>query len=280
MAITAFDLRLALLAVVAVLSSFGGATAQPAQEARWPVARLSADPNAAEFGYEFRDSVRGRFGDSLELWGGRDLPGYGLAVVPFVELHEPQNSDQLLPSEYWRARIALEQSYGFFSAARRFRIGVAVAHESDHETAHSYSKAGFLTLNDVAIRSSFALRRNEWMVRFGLDAQWFFLSCTDERRSPCAGPTGNSSAGAQLHFSATGPEFGPFAPFVAVSGGFILPHRLVQEELRISGRIGVTATLRGESLVSVFVLGFAGNDLGIVRSNTIETIGIGTSFSR
>lgn len=257
------------------------APAAPTREReRWMPARLSADPNGPCFGFEYRGAVRGRFADTFDLYGGAEQAGYGIAIVPLFELHEPLRSRQVLPSQYWRARLSLEQSYGLFTPTRRVRVALLLNHESDHETAHPYSKPGFLALNDVTVRATFAQRHEHWAFSAGFDVQGLVVSCTEPSR-PCRNFRGDSSVGgqAQLGLALTGLQLWRFSPFATASASGILPHGLVELEGRVSARIGIYAWL-GDSLLSLFMLVWIGDDVGVTRSRSLTAVGAGASFAR
>jgi hypothetical protein len=242
--------------------------------------RLNADPNGAAYGLEYRGAVRGRFSDSFELYGGEQERGYGIALAPMFELHEPRNSHNVLPSQYWRARVSLAQSYGFALKDLRVRIYALLTHESDHETAHAYSKPGFLALNDFALGALVAGRSARWTWYTSADAQLYFLSCSDPSRS-CENFHGDTSLGGQVQLGSALPAFSwlHFSPFAAASVTGIMANGLVHAERRLLGRLGAYAQF-GDSLLSLFVLGSLGNDVGIVRNRTLNVVGGGLSFAR
>jgi hypothetical protein len=257
-------------------STRSAARASPA----WLSTRVNADPNGAAYGFEYRGATRGRFSDAFELYGGTEQPGFSLVITPLFELHEPRRSQNVLPSQYWRARVALELGYAWASAARRFRVAALLAHESDHETAHAYAKPGFVALNDVTLRMQYGERHAGWAWNAGLDAQLYVLSCTRARRL-CENFRGDTSIGGQLQIGValTRPQVWLFAPFTAVSASGIVPHGLVAAERRLLGRLGGYARF-GDSLLALFALASVGNDVGIVRRRTLNVVGAGLSFAR
>lgn len=257
-----------------------GAQGSPPAQLPSVSSALSADPNSYNFGFEYRGAPRGQFADFFSLVGTRHDPGYNLAVTPFVELHEPKHSANVLPSQYWRARLAIAQSFGFRLHQQLLRVHWLLSHESDHETAHEYSKPGFLALNDLALGTSLTAQRGIWSVQSALLASWFFLSCTDPSRS-CNNFEGDSSAGAQLEVTVATPGYvwWRFVPFASAFASGILAHGLVQEESRLSTRLGVYVPLSA-SVLSLFVSGWLGNDVGITRNQELRVIGVGASFAR
>lgn len=254
--------------------------ATAATRAPFASSTLSADPNAYTFGFEYRGSVRAHFSDFFSLVGTRHDPGYNLAVTPFVELHEPKHSSNVLPSQYWRARLAIAQSFGIRLRQHLLRVHWLLSHESDHETAHAYSKPGFLALNDLALGVSFLAQRGIWAVQSALVANWFFLACTEPSRS-CKNFQGDSSAGGQLELTVATPGFvfWRFVPFASVFASGILPHRLVHDERRLSARLGAYVPL-STSVLSLYVSGWAGNDVGITRNQERQVIGVGAAIAR
>lgn len=242
--------------------------------------RLNADPNGAAYGAEYRGAVRGRFSDQFEFYGGEAEPGYSIALAPLFELHEPRKSHNVLPSQYWRARLSLVQGYGWSLRDLRVRVLALLTHESDHETAHAYSRPGFLALNDLSVRAQLAGRSRLLAWYASADAQLYFLSCTRPSRR-CENFHGSSSFGGQLQAGAawTGWNVLGFSPFVAASYSGIVAHGLVRAERRLLARLGFYARWR-DSLVSLFALASVGNDVGVVRNRTLNVVGGGVSFAR
>jgi hypothetical protein len=275
----ALSLALALCAPAPLLHAQAQPSGPP-DAAPWLSTRLNADPDGAAYGFEYRGAVRGRFSDLFELYGAEARAGYGIALAPLFELHEPRHSQNVLPSQYWRARVSLEQGYTWLRATHWVRLAGLLTHESDHETAHKYSRPGFLALNDVAARLQVAGRQASWTWHVGMDARVFVVSCT-VARSLCENFRGDSSFGGQLQgaFAFHGAQLWRFSPFAAASASGILPHGLVAEERRLLGRVGGFARF-GDSLLSLFVLGSLGNDVGITRRRTLNVVGAGLGFAR
>jgi hypothetical protein len=265
-----------LVAVLAWSLRSHAQTPEPA----WLSPRINADPNGSAYGFEYRGAVRGRFSDTFDLYGGGEQPGYGIALTPLFELHEPRHSENVLPSQYWRARVTLEQGYTWVKASRRVRLTALLMHESDHETAHAYSKPGFLALNDVAVRVLYGQRHAGFAWNVALDAEVYVVSCT-KARSVCENFRGDSSFGGQLSgaLGVARLRFWRFVPFAAASATGILPNGLVAAERRLLGRLGAYAQF-GDSSLALFALGSLGNDVGIVRLRTLNVVGAGLSFAR
>jgi hypothetical protein len=242
--------------------------------------RLNADPNGAAYGLEYRGAMRGRFSDAFELYGGEREAGYGITLAPMFELHEPRNSQNILPSQYWRARVSLAQGYGWSFKDLRVRLSGVLTHESDHETAHAYSRPGFLALNDFAVRVLVAGRSSAWAWYTSADAQLYFLSCTQPSRD-CENFHGDNTLGGHVQGGVawTGVQFLRFSPFAAASASGIIANGVVHAERRLLGRVGAYAQF-GNSLLALFILGSLGNDVGIVRDRTLNVVGGGISFAR
>ncbi len=240
----------------------------------------SADPNGAEYSVEYRGAARGRFSDSFALYGGEGRAGYALSLAPLFELHEPRRSQNVLPSQYWRARLSLAQSYGWARNEYLVRAGVLLTHESDHETAHAYSRPGFLALNDLAARVQVTGLHAQWTWYAVADAQLYFLSCTQPSRD-CENFRGDQSFGGQLQAGAAWTRFRlwGFSPFVAASLSGIVAHGVVIQERRLLARLGAYTRLK-DSMLSLFALGSLGSDVGIVRNRTLNVVGVGASFAR
>jgi hypothetical protein len=242
--------------------------------------RLNADPNGVSYGAEYRGAVRARFGDQFDFYGGEAEAGYSIALAPLFELHEPRGSHNVLPSQYWRARLSLVQGYGWLWRDLRVRVAALLSHESDHETAHAYSKPGFLALNDATLRALVAGRTRLLAWYASADAQLYFLSCTRPDRK-CENFHGATSFGGQVQAGLAFPSlrFLRFSPFAAASYTGIVGHADVHAEQRLLARLGAYAQL-GDSLMSLFALGSLGNDVGVVRSRTLNVVGGGVSFAR
>jgi hypothetical protein len=245
-------------------------------------ARVNADPNASLFAFEYLGAVRGRLGDASNAVGHPQGSGYSLTFAPLVELHEPQTSVNVLPSQYWRARISIEQGVTLIHSSRaRTRLALVLTHESDHETAHAYSTPGFLTLNDVGIQATFDGHSHDWAWTAKFDALLYVLSCTEPSRAYCENFRGSSSFGgqAQLGVAWTAARLWKFAPFASTSTSGIVAHGLVYPEYRWLTRAGLYAGL-GTSTLALFATYWLGHDVGIERHNILRVVGVGASFSR
>jgi len=240
---------------------------------------MTADPNAARFGMLFRGAMRAQLGAQLSLLKGENAEGFALGLSPLVELHEPSRSDQVLPSQYWRARVGLTSGYGWSSNEQTYRLMLALEHESDHETAHAYSTPGFLTQNMLAL--GFGGQGTLDAVRWSVSptARLYLLSCT-RARTQCSDFRGDTSVGAQLDVMLDAPtwELGSLVPFVSVSGLVIANHERVRSERHLELHLG-TWWASSALLFQAFTLAYLGNDPGITRGQQLTQVGLGLSLS-
>lgn len=243
------------------------------------VTTVTADPDAARFGLTLRGAMRAQIGAHLSLLEDDDAEGFALWLSPLVELHEPSGSDQVLPSQYWRARVGFNSRYGWRNKEQSYRLLLALEHESDHETAHAYSTPGFLTQNTLALGFSGQGRLGaaRWSVTPTL--RLYLLSCT-RARDQCSDFRGDTSVGAQLDLMLDAPawEFGWFVPFVSVSGLLIAPHERVRSERHMELHLGAWCA-SSALFFQAFALAYLGNDVGITRGQRITQLGLGISLS-
>jgi hypothetical protein len=207
-----------------------------------------------------------------------DSEGFALTIEPFFELAEPRGSPQFLPSQYWRARAVVEASHGFQDGADTHRLFVGIEHESDHETAHPYSSPGIMALNGVALGSRSTLALGGMRFSTFATLRGYVLSCTRDRYD-CENLEGSASVGGQLDMVLSVPalRFMDLEPYVAGSLFGILPNEKIQSEGHGEVRLGFWHMTRS-LLMQVFVTAYAGNDVGITRTESITLVGAGTSF--
>ena len=101
---------------------------------------LSADPNAPNFAFEQRGSVRAKFAILIPVLAP-DTSGSFISLFPLVELHDGRNSDVLpvksLPNEFWRGRFGIEVGWQVrlpIARSPTLRVAVGAEHESDHKS--------------------------------------------------------------------------------------------------------------------------------------------------
>lgn len=100
---------------------------------------ISADPDAPSFRYGWLRGWRGRASTPIDLWGTADAPGFGVWLVPMVELHNEIDSPLPVPNELWRGRAGLEFSYAVSAPASgvHWALTLAIEHESDHRSVEA-----------------------------------------------------------------------------------------------------------------------------------------------
>ncbi len=240
---------------------------------------VSADPNAARFGLMFRAAMRAQLGAGLVLVGDPEQQGWALRLSPLVELHEPSGSDQALPSQYWRARVALSLGYSWRWDSHRIRIVGGVAHESDHETAHAYSMSGFLTQNALSIGAGTSWVLEALQLELAPTLWLYLLSCTRDRER-CTDFAGDTSVGAQLDMTLAAPGWAvaSLVPFISVNGLAIAERDRVLSEGHLALHLGVWTTST-TCTFQVFALGYVGNDVGITRGQRVARLGFGVSLT-
>jgi hypothetical protein len=239
----------------------------------------TADPNAPRFGLMFRGAMRAQMGATLPLLNVASNAGFALSLSPLIELHEPANSNQVLPSQYWRARVGVASSYGWHAAEQRYQVSFAIEHESDHETAHKYSAPGFLTQNALMLGGY-----GQWLlgaVRLSVTptTRLYVVSCTRDR-TRCSNFRGDTSVGAQLDvmLDAPGWDIASLVPFMSVSALGILAHQDIRSESHIELHLGMWCTTP-RLLLQAFALAYLGNDVGITRAQRVTQLGFGLNIS-
>lgn len=242
-------------------------------------AAVSADPNTPAFGLTYRSAMRGQLGANLRLWASPEREGFLLQLSPFAEFHEPASSNQALPSQYWRARVSLSAAYVTFSAVAAYRVGLALEHESDHETAHAYSRPGFLAHNALALTAMAGVRLGDFELSATPSVRLYFASCTRDR-ALCRNFQGDTAGGAQLDAVISAPlaDIWGLVPYLSVSGFAVLGHAGVLPETHLAVHLGCAYQSRYLWL-QLFALGYFGNDVGITRAQRVAQVGAGLRLS-
>lgn len=271
-------LRAALLAV-SMTSVTSVSMSARAQERVADLHAMTADPNAARFGLMFRGAMRAQVGATLPLWSVESNAGFALSLSPLIELHEPATSHQVLPSQYWRARVGVASSYGWHVAEQRYRVSLSLEHESDHETAHEYSTPGFLTQNAVMLGGHGQWTLGAVRLVVAPTGRLYLLSCTRDR-DRCSNFRGDTSAGAQLDVMLDAPtwDLASLVPFMSVSALGILANQGIRSESRIALHLGMSCTTQ-RLLLQAFALAYLGNDIGITRADRVTQLGLGVSIA-
>jgi hypothetical protein len=244
--------------------------------------RLSANPNRAVFGLEYRTAWRATLGAEMPLLGRPGRDEWALALAPLVELHNGPHPDSFVPNEYWRARIGAEIWWSpLRTRSLVVLLGLAVEHESDHSTARVDSTWGFTTLNDAALKQLFVVHPGALALGLGLEVDLFAWSCT---RWPqhCTSYGGTTTAGGALDLVADFADVWSVAgwqPYLAVEASGLLGRGEVAPESRIVARAGAWQRNPSAGLFQLFLLGFVGNDLGILRTRRVQELGVGFAWS-
>jgi hypothetical protein len=158
---------------------------------------LLAHPEAPVTSVGWRGQVRGTVALRIPVIDPVAHHGIGLAIEPLVELHNEVGSDQPLPNENWRGRLAIATWWERRHEDRSLRhgyLGLAVQHESDHQTARSGAGVDALQLNDLTIRGGMTLAPRAWGVHVRAEARVLAISCT-RVASGCRDFHGSASAG-------------------------------------------------------------------------------------
>ncbi|HEX4355527.1 MAG TPA: hypothetical protein VHZ95_21525 [Polyangiales bacterium] len=236
----------------------------------------SADPNTSAFGLSYRSAARAQLGASLPIYMPETSGAY-FSLAPLVELHEPRRSPQVLPSEYWRARLAVSGGAFWQDDFASYLVTLGLEHESDHETAHAYSQPGFLAENAIAIDAIAGARFGEWSLYAAPMLRLYVASCTRDR-SQCRNFRGDDAFGAQLDLTLEAPELGwAVIPFASASGFVVAAHAAVRGESHLELHLGLSRRSRW-LLMQLFGLGYFGNDVGITRGERLVEFGLGLRF--
>ncbi|MDD9933479.1 MAG: hypothetical protein OXT09_07750 [Myxococcales bacterium] len=265
-------MRCTRFAIVLLLAT---ATPLRADDAADPRA-LEADPDRPRISLFYRGALRGTLGLRLPLFGAR--PGWSAHLTPMIELHEPPGSDQPLPNQHWRGLLSAGVEHGW-GERERYRLGLGIAHESDHETAHEFSAPGFLALNlfELPAGASFDLG----LLELGASAtpRLYVLSCT-RLAAPCEDLEGSTALGGQLGINLRVPTpllFG-LQPFAALAASGILGSGQVHDERRLALRGGVYLEVAHGTL-ELYLLGFFGHDVGVTRDDELSQLGGGVAWT-
>jgi hypothetical protein len=255
-------------------------TTAPSAVARWRT--LDASTEAPRFALEWRGAARARLGAALPLFGRRGPSTLALDLVPLVELHNGPHPDSPIPNESWRGRVGLE---GWWRALggerRRLELGLAVEHESDHDTARVDSLPWFLSLNDVSLNASHYRVLHGVGLALRTRLRTYFLTCT--RIGACDEPMDGSSTvgGAAALAIDLGDvvNWGGFGPFAAVEASGLAPRLDVHSEQRVVGELGLHHERGSAGRWQLVLLGAWGNDVGLRRYQGVHQVGVGLRWS-
>lgn len=271
---------LALIATAFVVLRAPVAEAQAAADTEL----LSAHPERDVAAVYYRGAMRGVVALRVPLLSPERHGGFGLRVLPLIELHNDPGSTQPLPNQNWRGRLALASVFERAYTARvlhRVDAALLVQHESDHETARTGVGDDALQLNDLAMRGGVELAFGESVLRFGGEGRVFAISCTRVELG-CENFRGSSSVGASLDVvfdmgGAAEPPAG-FRFFAALHAGGILGRGELAAEGR--GILQLGARVRAETgLFQLFLVGLAGNEVGFDRTQRVLQGGGGVGYA-
>ena len=258
---------------------------------------LFADPDQPGMGLAFRAHLRAMVGAEIPVVGEPAETGLFLRLPAAVELHNLVNN--ATPNNYWRGLFGIALGYRWCAGQgwRSSALALEVQHESDHETVdlvryfHGDTRApdapvGFLQFNAVGLAVStpwqFA-KGQQFLTR--LRTRFHILSCNlaVERCASGQGGYGSSAFEARLDAAwmggLAGEADGRWRPFAALHLEWLPPHALVGEERRaVMNAGGWVRTLR-RGLFEFFLTGWAGNDVGYLRSQSALQLGAGFRWS-
>jgi hypothetical protein len=254
---------------------------EPAHDHR---AMLAAHPDAPWVTVAWRGQLRGTVAaDIRPLFPARR--GFTVRILPLIELHNARGSDEPLPNEAWRGKLALEAGWLWSAAStaarQRLHVAIALAHESDHNTARAEPDVDptALQLNELSLRVVWTVATRAVVLRSRADLRGLAISCTD-LSSSCSNFEGAASFGADadvvLDFAPS--MNGAWFPFVSTHGGGIVPNGDLVPEWRLVLHAGVYT--RGSSGVwALYGLGLVGHDVGIDRADRVARFGGGIRWS-
>ncbi len=246
------------------------------------VHHLDASTEAPRFGVEWREAARARLGAELPLVGRRGADPLALQLTPLLELHNGPRPDSPIPSESWRGRLGIEAWWRAAAApGRRHELGLALEHESDHDSARVDSLPWFLSLNDLALESAHALDLGEVALGIRSRARYYLLTCT--RIGTCAEPgDGQSTVGGALAVTADLTDLARWrgvGPFAAVEVAALAPRVDVHGEQRLVAHLGVLRESPRGGRWQLFALALLGSDVGLRRYREVEQWGLGARWA-
>src|SRR5262249_3073985 len=248
--------------------------------------QLSASPDAPVFGFIWRGAPRATLSAALPIVGVSPEATSGLRLTPFVEIHNSGNSTLLIPNENWRGRLSLE-GWRLWRAREKvedgpwLRGGVAVSHESDHSSMRLDAPrldSSFRMLNDLAIRTAAGTSAdNTISLTAELDSRLFFLSCTHPSVD-CRDYFNAFGYGGGLELTSQMRLQKGWHAFCSLSFSWIVPSGDLMKELRVVTHLGFWKRMMGGTW-QMFVLGYSGNDVGIMRDTTLRQAGLGIRWA-
>ncbi len=211
--------------------------------------QVSADPNAAlaEAGWRSggrRSSARPRVFDI------GDAVRFRLRLPSFVELSNSPGTDEVVPYQFWRARIQLEGLVELkLNPELIAGIALRAGHESDHPTASTSpnfpSYTGYVQLNAVALIASLRWLKPNNALNVEVTARAHLVTCT--RDPDVCGSLFDAqgdrsyelSVGISEQRALSHTEVFSFDVFASAFASYLAPTPLIFEERRVTFRGGV-----------------------------------------
>jgi hypothetical protein len=249
------------------------------------VEQLSASPDAPVFGYIWRRAPRATLSATIPLLGAAPDAPAGLRITPFVEIYNNPGAALILPNENWRGRLSAElwrlwTPGGKGAEGGWIRGAFGYEHESDH-SSHRVDEpplnSAFRTTNDLNLRISASTSSvNKFVVAAELDSRLFFFSCTQPHVDCLDNLNGVSYGGtldvtSQLHLGKN------WHAFWSMSFSWIVPSGVIVSEVRLVSHLGVWR--RGAGTWQIFVIGYLGSDVGILRETSLQQVGLGIRWA-
>jgi hypothetical protein len=246
------------------------------------VDQISASPDAPTFGFIWRRAPRATLAAIIPILGSAPEATTGLRLTPFVEVYNTPGALLILPNENWRGRLSGELwrlwtgSNGAEGAW--LRGGLAYEHESDHSSVRANApRLAFRTLNDFNLRVSASTSSvNAFVVTAELDSRLYFLSCT-EPDIDCLDNLRAVGYGGALELTSQRRFGGDWHAFWSISMSWIVPSSGLVGELRLVSHLGVWR--RRPGTWQVFVLGYLGSEVGILRDTSLHQVGLGIRWA-
>lgn len=230
---------------------------------------LSASPDAPVASLGFRSTLRGAVGVRLPIVGGLADTGFLLQLPALIELHN--RSDDWIPWQYWRGRLALEAIYRREVALGARRAAFAGSFAAEHESDHSSNgHPGFVNLNSLSLRGDFTVALGRHALTAALLTRLHLLTCTVDPIT-CGGYGG---AGGSITFeTAMDVVFDgrfvaayPYRYFVALHGAWLSGNGLAATERRLVFDTGVALRPGGQGLYQIYFTTLIGDDVGYYRA--------------
>jgi len=249
------------------------------------VEQISASPDAPVFGYLWRRAPRATLSATVPIIGAAPDASAGLRLTPFVEIYNNPGALLVLPNENWRGRLSAEvwrlwTLEGKGAEGGWIRGAFGYEHESDH-SSHRVDEpslhSAFRTTNDLNLRISASTSSvNGFVVAAELDSRLFFFSCT-QPETDCLDNLNGVSYGGELDVTSQLRLGNDWHAFWSMSFSWIVPSGVVVSELRLVSHLGVWK--RHPGTWQVFIIGYLGSDVGVLRETSLQQVGLGVRWA-